>query len=399
MILAKVVFLLGLSTCTLVEQGDFLGIKITDKKVIIADFGENKGFGLIATQDIAKGEAIVSLPLNYTYTALSEFPMFSYISDLEFHTITAVHLLWDKTSDQGFFKDFAKSFLGDYNLLLFWTPHQKRVLDDYALQVFEHVFYGLDWESEYEIVKKRLENVDGVPSGIFNFTEWKWAYSCAVAKTFDIWADKWERAVGTQVTYQDYSKFITFNIPILDLANHAHVPLKDRKDMIYYLEEYDGKVHLIAQNDHAKGHEILFEYENEGNIVMLNKFGFALEKNFLEEFLYNKTTEKCTEKKISPQQCQWVLRPYEANKRLLEYFRNEKKDEILALVSYRNDMKQILSSAKYPLREIRRVKNNYNWKYHSAFNYGLCQRLLIHEHIKFTDREILKTYLGKLHLI
>ena len=394
------IMLLSCSVEGLEAKSVFLDIDLKDSKVIVTNFGINKGYGLIASEDISKGESLVSVPLNITFTALTDFPLFPYISDLETHTVSAARFLWDKIRSKGFFNEFSKSFLSDYNLLIFWTDHQRGVLNDYAIEVFEFVFYGIDWEKDYEKMKERIRNVPDIPQEYFDRNEWIWAYSCAVAKTFDIWADKWKRAIGEEVFHSDYTKFMTFSIPVLDLANHVHVPAKDRKDMVYYLEEYDGKAHLMAQYDHKKGQEILFEYESEGNICMLSKFGFALEKNYLEEFLYTKavSSQKCTEKKVNKNECQWVLRPFELNSRLLDYFKSERSSEFLAYHSYREDMKKILGSAKYPLRETRRAQKEYSWKYISAFNYGICQRLLVLEHIKFTDRVMLRTLVEQMKL-
>ena len=398
--LLPLTLLLHCSVHSLEVQSSFLNIDLKDSKILVTNFGVNKGYGLIALEDISKDEPIVSVPLNLTFTALSDFPLLPHISDLEFHTVSAARILWDKTRSEGFFHEFTQSFLGDYNLMIFWTDHQRKILHDYSIEVFEFVFYGLDWETEYEKMKDRLKGVEEVPEEFFDRNEWTWAYSCAAAKTFDIWGDKWKMAIGEEVLYSDYTKFMTFSIPIIDLANHVHVPAKDRRNMVYYLEEYGGKAHLMAQYDHKKGQEILFEYESEGNNCMLSKFGFALERNYLEEFLYNKTvnSQKCTEKRINKNECQWVLRPFELNSRLLDYFKSERSNELLAHLLYRKDMKRILGSAKYPLRETRRMQKEYNWKYISAFNYGICQRLLLLEHIKFTERAMLRTLVKQMKL-
>ena len=153
------------------EIPDILGLNKEDSKVYITDFGENKGLGLIAKIDMKKGEPMVSVPLNYTYTSLSEFPLYSYVSDLETHTIAAVRLIYEKFSGEGFFHKFADTFLSDYNLRTFWSEDQVKVLYDYSLKVFEYQGYAVEWESEYEEVKRRLKDVEIAPKEIFNLTE------------------------------------------------------------------------------------------------------------------------------------------------------------------------------------------------------------------------------------
>ena len=93
-------------------------------------------------------------------------------------------------------------------------------------------------------------------------------------------------------------------------------------------------------------------------------------------------------------QCQWVLKMYELNERLLNFYFIEEKDELKALYAYRSDMFAILNSSKYSLRETKRNKELYNWKYIAAFNYAICQRNLILGHIRFLDKRIMKRLLA-----
>ena len=375
------------------EIPDILGLNKEDSKVYITDFGENKGLGLIAKIDMKKGEPMVSVPLNYTYTSLSEFPLYSYVSDLETHTIAAVRLIYEKFSGEGFFHKFADTFLSDYNLRTFWSEDQVKVLYDYSLKVFEYQGYAVEWESEYEEVKRRLKDVEIAPKEIFNLTEWIWSYSCACCKTFDIWANQWKEAIGQKPEFSDFTKFIAFNIPLIDLANHFIVPIKDQVNQVYYLAEFNGTASLMAQTNFQKGSEIFLEYEKEGNNHYMTIFGFASEHQFYEEFFFNKTTNTCTEKKMG-NQCQWVLKMYELNERLLNFYFIEEKDELKALYAYRSDMFAILNSSKYSLRETKRNKELYNWKYIAAFNYAICQRNLILGHIRFLDKRIMKRLLA-----
>lgn len=378
------------------EIKNHLGVPFDSNNLGVTYLGETKGYGLILKKDVKKGQALASIPYNYTFSSLSYFPLYPYISDMEFHTIIAVRFLWEKNQPGTFFHKFTQSFNSDYNLVIFWDEHLKRTLISYAVFYEDYDFYGKNWEQEYEEVKKRFEDVPEAPKDIYNITDWKWAYSCAVAKTFDIWANEWKTAVGLQVEESDYNKFIPLNVPIIDLANHRHVPKRHRVDYVYYLEYGNGSFSLMAQQDFVKGEEASLEYEYKGNDHMLAVFGFALEKNYLDTFNITKKSDFCNEIKQG-ENCTWTLKMYEMNENLFEFV-SEGKNILKGLVDYRKVMKDVYDSTKYPLRHIRRVKSHYGWRYVMALNYGISQRLLLLEQMRFAEQKILKGLVSELKL-
>ncbi|OMJ94169.1 hypothetical protein SteCoe_2650 [Stentor coeruleus] len=389
-------FILLATAESLREINNYLDVPFDSTNVGVVYLGESKGYGLILKKDVKKGEILASIPYNYTFSSLSYFPLYPYISDMEFHTIIAVRFIWEKNQPGTFFHKFTQSFNSDYNLVIFWDDDLKKTITEYSIFYEDYDFYGKNWEKEYEEVKNRLKNIPEAPKDIYNLTLWKWAYSCAVAKTFDIWGNEWKTALGLEVEESDYKKFIPLNVPIIDLANHRHVPKRDRIDYVYYLKYGNGCFSLMAQQDFIKGEEASLEYEYRGNDHMLAVFGFALEKNYLENFKITKQSDFCNEIKQGENcNCTWVLKMYEMNDNFFVFI-NRDGDVKKTLISYRK--KDIYDSAKYPLRHVRRIKLDYGWRYIMALNYGIGQRILLLEHMRFAEQKILKNFISELKL-
>ncbi|CAG9318084.1 unnamed protein product [Blepharisma stoltei] len=379
-----------------------LGLDINFWPVGIQYFGAEMGYGAVAKQDIEKGTPSMIIPIDLVINSADPFPLSPYLNHLASEALLAYRLLWDRFSEspaKQFSKKWTEILPKEYNVLSIWNTTERSWMDEYSLKFLEYNHSFKPYE-EFLKAKSSIEKLDWVPQELLDYRWFQWGYAAVLSRTWSYPAAYIKQARGEEVKPEDFAIRTTGMYPVAENVNHCTVPSKHRKPSIQLsMTMKDKWAAVMAQTNFKKGQEFCIEYDEDPNNGMLFKYGFVVEKNYLEEFFIEKKTKNCNEKVIEGGICQWALKSYELNPRLLEYLSKGKGKEE-GLKSYISEVKNILKNSKYSIRELRRKNSAAEMlREKFAITYGVGQRLLLQEHVKFAMRDLLKNYSEKLKLI
>ena len=331
------IFILALTASAMIPETFSQEEKLSILKELTKDFrkskvhylGEEKGWGMVATQDIQKGTEIETSTLENRFVAFEEFEWSEYLQGASGYLKTVIRLVYERLVNHKNSKDNLWAHLpsGEINSFLNWTQFEK----DYLQSRFK-IPIKLESPLNYEEHKKDymhyLNRVPGINSTCQQcLTEeaWMWGLFTFASRMFSIDKELWRQIIGQAANESDSNELGGCFLTQLEFFNHLPEPLETRsqvfnKSVDFY---YPGHVTLYADRDLQKGQEVTFSYNLNSNKDLFAEYGFVLEKNINDLiYVYTEEVKQCplrTPEFLENGYCWFRLRLYNLNKQLFKY--------------------------------------------------------------------------------
>lgn len=436
--LVPLLFLTAVYCFTIPDEGTLELKKLVYSKLLInlpsvqiAYLGEDLGIGLIATQDIKRGQAIGATPAQFLLTSFDDYPFKNYLKKGPQALSLLGRFVYEKfvNNSKDYTNLYIKTLPNEINNIFNWTAEEYQYLSSSlpgGLSMRSPLDYEEGWELYYQGIS-RYPGIAHICPACLEKDVYTWAYAIIFSRAYDISKPVWKQLRGLPVVAEDETIYGAVFIPMLDLVNHGPVPVMYKK----YTQEAGLKFQvpqnpaavLIAERDFPAGSEITFSYGEKRNIELYIPYGFYI-KNNLDEYvpIILGRAENCLETILErSDECLFKLRVYEINQNLvymirkfythldlpllsseseaLSYYESldgsgeTKSNFITSILQYHSSVIQrIEQNCNFPFREVsRRLQAPYtNKRIRDVDEMCYESHMAFFKHIRLSDRLALK---------
>lgn len=393
-------------------------------------FGNERGMSIVALKDIAFNEPYLAIPAELTISSFDTFDWFPYVHEGGPEITLITRLIYEKYigSRGPWVTEYVHALPTFIDAVLNWTESEKRELYDHAFHKF-NIEMPLPYEAGFATFSQLMGRVPGIyntcPQCLYPET-YAWSYLNMFARAFKQTLASWKMVKGYQwATGEDAIEGAAM-YPLLDLVNHDPTPrrYRDVKDF-YTIRTQTGKMPafvMFADRDFPKYSELVWEYGKKSNLELIYGYGFVMEKNMHDYFMYDLTSNRfCMGTRVQSDVCRFKIGAFDHNDDLLNmirqgitnvdyvlpstispvsYFLSLSSDSepettytyLDSLRTYRQGLQEYHANiAKtWSLRtERRELKNAPTGRSRWAFKYGISEKLVLLEHLKVMDRLIM----------
>ena len=312
----------------------------------IAYLGENRGIGVIATQDIKRGQVLGATPAEFLVTSFDDYPLKNYLKKGPHALALIGRFVYEKfiNNSKDYINLYIRTLPSEVNLVFNWTAEEYGYLrSSFPGAIKSPADYEEGWELYYEGIT-RYPGMSNLCPACLEKDVYTWAYAQVFSRAFDIVKTVWKQLRGLPVVAGDETVNGAAFIPMLDLVNHSPIPVKYKKDTsdvgLRFQVSSSLAAVLIAQKDFPAGSEISWAYGESRNIELYISYGFYL-KNNIDEYIpiYTVLTENCLETILEQSNlCLFKLRVYEINQNLLYLFRKLYSSSDMPLLSSESEL-------------------------------------------------------------
>lgn len=380
-------------------------------------FDSKLGFSIALEKDVRKGVCVSGVYTKDVLTSRDPYYLTPFVQFLEEYEQLAVRIVWERLQPRdpsNYIREYVHFLPTDIDTPLFWTDEEFELLEQHSLQSFsrkELRMYSL--EKSHSRVLQALKGVANLPPGLLEPQALKWALGVCMSRSYSAGGEEMKRAFGLEHEKRDYHTLV----PLLDLVNHAPLPIKVRATRVTVFQIMMGKdnsICLRAPFHQKAGHHFLGNYGNYPNFRLVKDYGFALERN-LDDFieLALPYLDFCAGKRLNDL-CLYATPVYQISVPALQYFLREKAgfnirsdislDDLFhqvsvalgsrhhkltfAILAYRNHVLSQLT--KTPLRTLLRARKDcQTYRCQLIHTFAISQRLDRLLHIRQIERRLL----------
>lgn len=379
-----------------------------------------RGYGFMLTEDVVTGDEVLRVPSRLIISPNEYFEWSPYIQHFSPQERLISRVLYEKFlgKPDSLRTFFVHSLSNEApSSPLYWSDEEFKLFNDMALHTHKRSYFLSDFTRIKKKLSEALEDVEGIPSEIFEDDVLKWATFHVVSRVFDVTEEElhlWlhNLSPSAPIDPQNTTKIM---VPIIDMSNHLPRPyVYHKEDSFYavqYPEKYGDDYILRADRNQTAGEEYVWSYGSKNNLHLMDTYGFLLEHNINDYFYITfKDSDYCYEDKTG----NWCY--YKADrKRLNNYlFRHiyqshfaspvpkldlgkfdsyytkadlTTKDTILeALRKYRRELLSHLEGRK-GLREVKRLaKRQQTYSEYMIYTCAIESRETLYTHLMLLDK-------------
>ena len=242
------------------------------KGVEPADYGTGCGFGLRVTEDLKRGDRVISIPRrcfmstetakdSTISTLIDKDPMLKSMPNVAL----ALHLLIEKNSPASFWEPYINVLPNCYSTVLYFSPEDFDQLKgspayDDALRQFKYV------TRQYAYFYRKFQAT--MLRDYFTFEDYRWAVSTVMTRQNQV------------PCKEDINKMTNTLIPFWDLANHEfHMESEVSTDF----DEANDETICMANREFSKGEQFTIYYGKRSNADFLVHNGFVYTVDSIDE--------------------------------------------------------------------------------------------------------------------
>lgn len=390
-------------------------------------YSNERGMSIVSLQDIPFNEPYLAIPAELTISSFDTFDWYPYVRDGGPEMTLIARLIYEKfIANRGpWVTEYVHALPTFIDAVLNWTESEKKELYDHAFHKF-NIEMPLPYEGGFVTFSQMLGKVPGIyntcPHCLYPET-YAWSYLNMFARAFKQTLASWKMVKGYQWAAGEDTIEGAAMYPLLDLVNHDPTPKRYRNVKDFYtIRTQTGKMPafvMFADRDFPKHTELVWEYGKKSNLELIYGYGFVMEKNVHDHFMYDYTSNRfCTGTRMQSDVCRFKIGVFEHNDDLLnmirqdvtnvdyilpnitspvEYFKTLEDDSepetrsnfVESLRLYRQGLEEYHKgiSKLWPLRtERREYLKAQTTRARWAFKFGIAEKLVLLEHLKIMDR-------------
>lgn len=400
-------------------------------------YPNERGMSIVALKDIKFNEPYIAIPAELTISSFDSFEWYPYVKHAGPEVILIARLIYEKyISKRGaWLTEYVHAMPTYIDAVLNWTEAEKKELYDHAYHKF-NIEMPLPYEKGFSVVSAMLSKIPDIynvcPQCLYPEV-YAWSYLNMFARAFKQTLASWKMVKGYQWAEGEDKVEGAAMYPLLDLVNHDPTPKRFREVKDFYtIRTQTGKMPafvMFADRNFPKHSEMVWEYGKKTNLELIYGYGFAMERNLHDTFMYDITSNRyCLGARVQSDVCRFKVGCYEHNDELLNMLRQEvagvdyllpnatdpvayysnltdesepetRGNFLEALRRYRQGLEEYHAhiAKTWPLRTERRglakVKTTRQmW----AFKFGIGEKVLLLEHLKIMDKILMKILWGVL---
>lgn len=387
--------------------------------------GEEKGLGVIATEDIEIGDLIAHEKEHLAPVSFETFEWSAYFEKESEIVFAVARIIYERLVNMKQAKSNLWAHIPSSTIETIhnWTEPEL----EYFNKQFSFSIKILDTEFEVS-TQKYSETIHKIP-GIHTMCPmcltkeaWVWGYATIQSRRFSTTKYLWKLFNNYKYSEEDKNSKITVIMPSIESFNHMPIPLNSKTHNLTTGVQFysNNSAALYSEKNFKKGEEVCFEYDKHSNLKLLMSYGFVLDRNVNDIILVSRTkTGDCPDnlyKATALGKCIFTSKVFELDQKLLKYIlmSNTRVEDNLefeelfeknpglrstlvhALQGYR--FTQINSSLTRCLENYEAVKQRLTESLYNNHRYKLIDRLCassywsFFQHLKLVDRTLLKYY-------
>ncbi|CAG9317849.1 unnamed protein product [Blepharisma stoltei] len=398
-------------------------------------FPEEKRYGMVATKDIKRSDAIAGIPLDFSLTSFDQYPWSSYLSSLGDPTVLIGRLIYEKfvNPTKSWSNIYYHTYPSEVENIYNWTTSEY----DYFINIFKEktlIEFPLNFEKGYQNFIAVLEKIRSLKEDCkdcFKREVWTWAYSIMISQSLEITKKLWKDTKGYPYKSGDENIKGLCILPLADIVKHEPLPNKYKNQIggqagIGFQSNPPAGI-LFADRDIKYKTEVTWNRAPKRNFEMLLGHGIVHDRNN-NDFVVAQIARinECPPRsqgygttcgfRAIINQFNYDLFNYaftvigEAPSQFIssidEYFnglenKRDKKAFYAALMKYRDSVARTIDECVISYRTIKRKlekKEHENERYKKIDKMCLGHHETIFSHKKLTEKAALKSLLFELSL-
>ena len=431
-----VVGVLGVIPETFTPQEKQLALEELSKNLFksrIEYLGEEKGLGVIATEDIQTGDLIAQEKELLAPVSFEDFEWSAYFEKEPGIVFVVARMIYERLVNTKEAKSNLWAHIPSSTIETVhnWTEPELEYFN--SLFAFNAESFQTEFESSMNTYFEIIRNIPGVNETCpicLTKEAWIWGYATAESRMFGMSKYSWRLINNHPYLEEDQNTLGYVFLPSIELLNHMPVPpnLRNQNKRTGMIYSPIRSATLYAQRNFRKGQEVFWQYNEISNIKLLVQHGFVLEHN-VDDILITAVSKfsDCPpnlQNLVSAKECVFTSKVFELDQTLLKYIllnsggvridgelnfeeffeRSPKFREVLlsALTAYR--LVHVNKSATKCLGDYSTIKERLNKHSYQNHRYKTIDKLCISsfwsffQHLKLTERTMLKSYFKVLFL-
>ena len=375
------------------------------------------GFSIALTKNVLKGDCVSGAYPKDALTSRDPYTLTPFVLHLEEYEQLAVRLAYERLlprNKSSHIREYVHFLPANLDMPLFWTDEEFELLEQHTLDSLSRQdLRRYNLQEIHSRVVRALGRVAGLPPGMLEPEALKWGLGIAMSRSYGDGGEVTKRAFGLENETRSYQSLV----PVLDLVNHAPLPVKVRATRVsvfqVFLEE-NNWICLRAPFKQKAGRHFLGNYGNYANWRLVQDYGFAFERNLDDIIQLSLPFIDFCGGKVLDGLCHYSTPVYQLSVPALQHFLREKAefkvnsdisiDDLFnrvskaqsskhsklpfAVLSYRNLVLGQLT--KTPLRSLFRNRENCkSYRCQLIFTYAISQRLDRLLHARQVERKLL----------
>ena len=245
------------------------------------------GFSIALEKNVMKGTCVSGVSTKDLLTSRDPYVLTPFVKSLEEYEQLAVRIIYERMQprDPGnYIREYVHFLPTDFDMPMFWTNEDFELLEQHSLEPLKREELHLyNLEKSHARVVKALQGAANLPPGLLEPEALKWALGVCMSRSYSDGGEAMKRAFGLEHEKRNYHSLI----PVLDLVNHAPLPVKGRATRVTVFQIVmgaDNSICLRAPFNQKAGRHFLGNYGNYPNHRLVRDYGFALERN-LDDFI------------------------------------------------------------------------------------------------------------------
>ena len=349
------------------------------KNAKVEYFGEHKGHGIVATQDINVGEVIVADNSTVRHVSFEKYEWSPYFEGVYDKVKVVARLLYERLVNykEAHSNLWAHTAPSEVPIIYNWTQSEINYLDS-LFNIKHRLFSPISYEKGRDLYFScitQIPNIEVVCPLCLTEEAWIWGIGTVLSRTFSTTKATWKYMQGIKPKEGDDDIEGSTFVPALELLNHMPRPKTPNPNLGLEFTP-SGYAVMRADRHFSKGDEIYWKYNFFDNIELLTYYGFVIDHNIDDRvYVYEEANGSCPEnisKYTIEGKCTFGLNLYKINQVLLKYIILLTDDkEVTGDIDLENfelmnhSLREVLTKALFRYRKlniynsISRCKRNY----------------------------------------
>lgn len=306
-------------------------------KSTVIHLDDSREFGVVAMEDIQRGEPIVGIPLELCLTSFDRFDWTELLTPAGAPTVLIGRLIYERhyKAHSTWVKTHI-NLIHPNNIAASWPEDDLKHLRQVYGQPF-NIKLQVGFESGFKAYRSMLEKDSKVALKCpicLSKEAWKWGYDIVVSRSFDFPLYDYKRMRKMKYDPSDMEVKGLGYFPLLDYMPHAPLPSRFKNKGILgisFQAEGTPSAVLYSDRDVKAGQEVTWSYSNLRNLELLYAHGVVIERNPDEWYMISAPKEvECTEDKAE-EHCLFKVVPDQINHNLMLYLHRLRNTEAAEL--------------------------------------------------------------------